>query len=475
MRSIRHTLTRNTCLVVFTVVAALSIAGFSFLRAVQTQSFENALETDLRVVANAVKVWTDGEIYIELNPTLLSDFAAGGDNAFVIRDASGAEVIERSFSLIAANRELSASPGATEDATTWSEEIGPNGAMSVVVTRVLPAQWGWDLDDTSIETAPDVRQTAVQISVAHDRTSLDNSLRNLLALGIIVTFASVLAAGVAVWVGAGRALRPLNDLADRTTEITEPTTTKPFDIAGPVELVPIAKRLNDLLDRLAKNALSERRFTADAAHELRTPIAELRTMTDVALAFPGDSDQLESVVRTSNELSVRLSSLVDALLGIARRETIAGDLEKTDVDVPAQLRGLISDNHAAITKKGLDIVLVGPEMHVVSTDAALLNSIMTNLIGNAVAHAPHGSKIRVSFTGGSRGFRLDVTNPAPDLTKADLDMVFEPFWRQQGAHSDRSHSGLGLTLSRNFADLLGYSLYANLLKSGDVQLTLTSE
>lgn len=475
MTSIRSAITRSTSAVVFVVVAFLCIAGFFYLRSFQIQAFQDAIEHDLRVVGNSVEVWTDGDVYIEMDSGLLVDFSENGANAFVVHDETGYEVIEQSISLDAANRVLNAGAGAKYDEPVWTRDIGPNGAPAMVATTILPARWGWDFDDPSIEVSDEVQQTKVQITVSHDRTPLDATLRNWALIGLAMTLVAAMSAGAAVWFSTGRALRPLDELADRAKQIDEPTDDAPFDINGPKELRPIADRLNNLLARLKSASLSERRFTADAAHELRTPIAELRTLTDVALAFPSDPERMNSVVRTANELSIRLSSLVDALLGIARRETIKGDLRSDPVNVPMLLQQIVDDKGAAISSKRLKVNYGGPHEHVLETDAALLTSTLNNLIGNAVSYTPIDTTIEVSYSGGSSGFRLDISNPAPDLTQADVDMLFEPFWRKGGAQSDRSHSGLGLTLSKNFSKLLNFDLEANLLTSGDIQFTLASQ
>ena len=475
MTSIRFSITRNTAAVVFVVVAALCLSGFMLLRSVQVQAFEQAIESDLRVVANGVKVWTDGDTYVELNPILLPEFAASGNKAFVVRDVTGTMIIAMSGSLTTNETELSAVRGATMDKTAREYGEDHNGQPALIATRLLPAQWDWDLDDPTISVPQEVRDTQVQITVSTDRSSLDASLRNSGLTGILITIAATIAAGAAVWLNTARALRPLNTLANQAAEIEEPTDAAPFDTNVPAELWPIADRFNNLLMRLQRASLSERRFTADAAHELRTPIAELRTLTDVALAFPDDPERLESVVRTSNELSIRLTSLVDALLGIARRETLIRDVRTEDVDIPALLQRILDHNEADSSERGLLSRYDGPISHIVKTDAALLTSVLTNLIGNAFAHSSAGATIRVQYSGGQQGFRLDVTNPASNLDATDVEMLFEPFWRKQGSHSDRSHSGLGLTLSKNFSDLLGFTLDASLLRSGEIQLTLASQ
>lgn len=472
MTSIRRGLTRTNAFVVFLVVAVLCAGGVTYLRHWQVAHFREGIATDLRVVANSVKVWTDGDIYLELNTSLLEKFDAGGPNGFMVRDLNGREIIAVSDSLEAADRTLNPVQGARADGIVWGEARETTGEESTVATQIFPAQWGWDTDDPTIEPDPGVRDTMVEITVAHDRSALNAATFNLVLAGAFVSLAAAVAAWLATWATTGRALRPLDQLAQQAEEIHEPTDAAPFDTTGPAELAPIAERLNDLLSRLSDAARRERRFTADAAHELRTPIAELRTLTDVALAFPEDPARLESVVRTANELSIRLTSLVDALLGLTRRDTIMNDLRPAPVDLPALLHQLTETLQPEIAGAGLTLHYRGPEAHVVATDIALVTSILRNLVGNAVAYAPQGSTITLNYSGGSDGFRLDITNPAPDLTQDDLAQLFQPFWRKRGGQSDRAHSGLGLTLSRNFADILGMEMSANLLNGGDLQLTL---
>lgn len=426
------------------------------------------------MVANGVKVWTDGDTYLEQNPVSFPEFAANGNKAFVVRDATGTALIGMSDSLIASEAELSGVRDATMHMTTKEYDLGHNDRAPLIATKLFPAQWDWDLDDPTIDVPQGVRDTQVQITVSTDRASLDASLRKAAMIGVLIRIATTIAAGAAVWRNTSRALQPLNTLADQAADIDEPTDAAPFDTHVPAELWPIADRFNNLLIRLQRATLSERRFTADAAHELRTPIAELRTLTDVALAFPDDSERLESVVQTSNELSIRLTSLVDALLGTARGETFMRDMRKEEIDMPALLQRILEENGADSANSGLHSSYDGPTSHIVETDAALLTSVLINLIGNAFAHSSAGATIRINYSGGQQGFRLDVTNPASDLDPADVEMLFEPFWRKQGSHSDRSHSGLGLTLSQNFSDLLGFQLDASLLRSGDLQLTLAN-
>ncbi|MEM7547617.1 MAG: HAMP domain-containing sensor histidine kinase [Pseudomonadota bacterium] len=474
MTSIRHKMALWMALAVFVVTAVFCGLTYLMVRHMLIVGFERAALEQLRSVANTVKVWTDGDIYVELNPSLMVGFAAYGDRAFVVRDISERALIEESISLQAAKTTMAGLDGATREAPVFGEGRAPNGADAIVVTQIMPAQWGWDLADTDIETAPGVRETQVEITVAIDRTPLDERLRSLGLLTTLIAIASALAAAITALVTVRNVLRPLDHLANRAAEIREPSYDRPFPDDGPTELRPIAERLNDLLARLADASLVERRFTADAAHELRTPIAELRTLTDVALRFPTAPEQMGNVIRSSNELSVRLTSLIDALLGIARKDAIAAALQTAPVNTLDILRRGLAKHAAQAEQRGLRVDLSVPEDHGIMSDETLLQSVFDNLVGNAISHAPSGATVDISYIITEQGFRLTVSNPAPAMEPGDLASVFEPFWRKDGQQSGQDHAGLGLALCRGFADILGLDLSAELRPLGTFLIILTS-
>jgi two-component system sensor histidine kinase QseC len=472
MRSIRLTLAFGVTTVVFAGALALSSSILWWLGTKQIDKFHETIAEDLIVVASYARIWTDGVVYIAYSPNLPGGFEVGGDRAFVVRDTTGTKVIGRSPNLKERDALIAAPEGAGPNETVWFETLIPNGNTAIAATRVLPASWDWSLDDPDVRASEQVKRTRVEITVARDRTPLDRTLRELvLAAGIITLSVSTVAAA-ATWILAGRVLAPLKTMAQTFGELEVAAHTLPLALEGPQEIQGFASHLNALLKRMTEAEQRERRFTADAAHELRTPIAELRTLTDVALAYPGSADEIEGAVRSANEISQRLGALVAALLGIARRESFVDDLRMEPVDIPEMLRRIVQEHELTIRTRKLELEVEAPESHKVETDRALLRSIVANLTGNAVAHSPEGSLIKLFYSGGSSSFRLEVTNPAPDLDEADLVQIFEPFWRKRGARTNRDHSGLGLALSANFAKMLNMSLTPTRLASGELQMTL---
>ncbi len=472
MTSIRNRMVVWMALTVFCVTATACVATYLLVRNMLQEDFNRSAIEQLQSVANAVKVWTDGDIYVELNPTVLTGFAAGGDRAFVVRDVDDRALIAQSISLDAADRTIEGLEDANPDGPVFGSGTAPDGAPALLVAQVMPAQWGWDLTDTDIETAPGVRQTMVEITLAVDLTPLNGRLSNLGWLTFLIAVAAAMAAAVAAYIASGSVLRPLKDLTHRAERIREPSYSRPFPTDGPTELRPIAERLNDLLVRLADASLVERRFTADAAHELRTPIAELRTLTDVTLKFPTAPEQMNNVVQSCNDISIRLTSMIDALLGIARKDAMAASLELVSVNPPLILREVVSEHAEQIMQNDVIMDLKTPDDHKIMSDETLLRAILRNLIGNAVNHAPAGSTLTLNYAVIKDGLQFTVSNPAPNLDAADVAKVFEPFWRKDGQQSKQDHAGLGLALSLGFADILGLDLDARLTPQQAFEITL---
>lgn len=472
MNSIRQRMVVWVALTVFCVTAVFCGATYVLVRNMLEEDFNNAAVAQLRSVANAVKVWTDGDIYVELNPAVLTGYAAGGDRGFTVHEGPDRELIAQSISLDAADRTIERLNGVNPDAPVFGFGRAPNGAPAVVVAQQMPAQWGWDLDDTDIETTPSVRQTMVELTLAIDLSPLTARLHSLGWLTGLIAVASAAAAALAAFIASRSVLRPLSSLTRRAEKIREPSYNRPFPTDGPTELRPISERLNDLLVRLADASVVERRFTADAAHELRTPIAELRTLTDVALRYPTAPEQLDNVIRSSNEISIRLTSLIDALLGIARKDAMGASLHMVPVNPPGMLRTILSDNATQIVQKELTVDVQAPQDHKIMSDMTLLQSILKNLVCNAISHAPNNSTITIQYVATQDSLRFSVSNPAPDMDATDVSKVFEPFWRKDGQRSNQDHAGLGLALSLGFADVLGMDLNARLSAQNAFEITL---
>jgi signal transduction histidine kinase len=314
------------------------------------------------------------------------------------------------------------------------------------------------------------RAAPVSLMVAMDRGEMDATLDS--AALILVGVGSVLLLAMAVLVPTvlRRGLAPLDALAQQASGINAASLSTRFASDGlPGELAPISARLNDLLARLEASFERERRFSGDLAHELRTPIAELRSLAEVAMkwpdARPADTD------REALAIALQLDGIVSRLLSLLRSERGELLVERRSIDLEAEIgRACNSVADRGLTR-GLQLA---PNVQAGSTaivDAVLLRSILSNLLDNAVEYAPDNTEIEIDATGQGEQFAIRVSNHTGDLRPEDVPNLFDRFWRRSAARSDSSHSGLGLPIARAFAEAMDCTLTAS-VENGRVTFTL---
>jgi signal transduction histidine kinase len=301
----------------------------------------------------------------------------------------------------------------------------------------------------------------VRFLVARERQSLDAKVARVFSILAIPGALLFLGVPLVVRSVVRRGLRPLDRLADQAARIDASLLDTRFPTSElPEELLPICTRLNDLLDRLTASFERERRFSADVAHELRTPLAELRATAEVALRYPDvpATPALEDVLGAT----VQMERLVNTLFTLSRCESGRQPVVLERVELGAFVQDAWGSAAPAALAKPLVVTAPAPPALTVMADRALLGSIVGNLFSNAIEYAPPGGELAWAISSDDGIATLTVTNTNASLAQDDVAHVFDPFWRRDDARSGGTHSGLGLSLSRAFARLQG----------GDVELAL---
>jgi two-component system sensor histidine kinase QseC len=256
-----------------------------------------------------------------------------------------------------------------------------------------------------------------------------------------------------------RGLRPLVRLGDEVGAIDARSLSSRLPTEGQArEIVPLSAKLNELLARLEDSFERERRMTSNLAHELRTPIAEIRAATDVALKWPDDPVLQKDAIATAHGVAVRMGGAVDALLRLARAGARAAEPDWQDVDLSGVIDAALAARGPAASAAGLDVVAEALAPLRARTDAGLFALIAGNLVDNAVSHTPRGGRIESRLENGGAAAVWTLRNAPVDMSREDLGRVGEPLWTQASARSTREHAGLGLPLARAVADLLGIAL-----------------
>ena len=299
--------------------------------------------------------------------------------------------------------------------------------------------------------------------VARNREGLDSVIRTLGLAGGAV--AVLLSCGLALLVrrAVAHGLRPIDEMNAQIAAIAPEALATRLQVASPpVELAAIESAVNRLRDRVAGAFEKERRFSSDLAHELRTPIAELRAACEVGERWPDDAENARQFFHDTRTIALQLEKIVATMLTLSRCEKGIAPVQTQRIGLPA----LVGEcwRHAAAGAEGKKLRFdqrLAPDL-TVECDADKLEIVLRNLVENAVAHSEPGTAVECGADAKPGGVELWFANTAKDLDRADLDHVFDRFWRKDAARTDRSHIGLGLSIARGLCELLGLRLSVDL-------------
>ncbi|MBS0186580.1 MAG: hypothetical protein JSS51_00830 [Planctomycetes bacterium] len=469
MTSIR----RRTAMLVALSMAVLLVVGgvvlLVVLRRAMTAQFDDALVARAAALQSLTRF--DGtKVEMDFAGEAMPRYARRADAEFFVawvRAGSGWLALERSESL----REGPWPPAAMRDDSVGIRDVilpGGSPGRAVLIEFVAPRELDEGSDrrgEAPTETAPaspaldPPSAHAVRLLVALPRAPLDRTLSLvgwcIAGVGGALALASIIASRWAV----GRGLVPLGDLSRRVQSLDADTLSARFEPAGlPAELRPIAEHLSGLLARLQDAFEREKRFSAAASHELRTPIAELRMLLEVASSQPRTGEEWLRTAETSLGVLARAQSLCETLLRLSR----AGAAHPAPgAEARTQVGPVLTEQAArAIAMHGGDARLVridADETLVARVESATLAAIVGNLLDNALRHgdvAPDDPVIvRAHLV--ADGVRIDITNSAPALTNEDLAHLFEPFWRKDASRHDQRGFGLGLAVARTLTRASG--------------------
>ena len=240
----------------------------------------------------------------------------------------------------------------------------------------------------------------------------------------------------------------------------------------PTELKSICGRLNELLSRLEMAFARERCFSADVAHELRTPIAELRSLAEVALKWPSADPAAVSGFQEALDIAVQMQGIVNGLLAITRCEARTQTISRQPLAASQMVRDAWKPFEARAAEKHLKLEWALADLPPVNSDSAMLGLILTNLFSNAVEYTPRDGVVKIGLSPNHGGLDLTVSNSTQNVIAADLPHFFERFWRKDSARSSSEHSGIGLSVAQAFAQALGLSLEASLPASSTLCMRL---
>lgn len=256
--------------------------------------------------------------------------------------------------------------------------------------------------------------------------------------------------GLVIWGAVGRAMRSLTHVDQQVGSRTADNLT-PLDVAdAPSEIGALVASLNDLFGRIHGLIEQERRFTADAAHELRTPLAGIRAQAQVARGATNDAERtraLDGVIAGCD----RATHAVEQMLTLARLAPDAVSFQPTSVELDAILQETISELAPAALAKHIDIALQPNPGVFVAGDPGLLTILFRNLIDNAIRYSPPATAVDIQSTAGGATARIRIRDAGPGISAEQRSDIGRRFYRPPGTHAPGS--GLGLSIVQRIIDL----------------------
>ncbi|HEY0409060.1 MAG TPA: ATP-binding protein [Candidatus Dormibacteraeota bacterium] len=324
--------------------------------------------------------------------------------------------------------------------------------------------------ETMSDTGGEVRVLAKQVDFgngargvmvgSHPMSEVQIALNEAKVLLVVVVVSMVVIASVLGYWTAGRALKPVRVIAGAARDISEHDLNRRIALdLPPDELGELAGTFNAMLARLESGFATLQRFTADAAHELRAPLAMIRAELEVSLGRARTVDEYQATHRLVLCEVERMSRLADQLLLLARADagSLAPRFER--LDLSDLLEETVDRWRVLAGSRGVRVALEAPPPGSLWADRELLRRLVDNLLDNAVRHSPAGEDVTLTAAREDGRWRLEVADAGPGVDASIRDRLFQRFARADPARGrDTGGAGLGLALCAVIADLHGGSL-----------------
>jgi two-component system sensor histidine kinase TctE len=407
---------------------------------IANKPFDRALEYNAQALAQLVTV-SHGKVQFNL-PQPASEILRADDSDTVYYQVSGPR-----GELLSGERELPAPPEGEADATGEvhlrdAELRGLDIRVAYIWVRL---------------SLPDAPLALVQVAETREKRSV---LATEIIKGVMLPqFVILPLAVLLVWLALSRGIEPLHQLEERI-RARKPDDLSPLDDRTvPLEVAPLVASVNDLLTRLGDSLATQKRFLADAAHQLKTPLAGLRMQADLAQRAGTSAEEIKRSLEQIGRSSIRATHSVNQLLALARAESNSAQIALVPCDLAQITVDVVHDAISRALDKGIDLGYDGalpgaPGVHLPG-NPTLLHELVRNLVDNAINYTPSSPErpgvvtARVLADTFGHVLLLQVEDSGPGVPESERELIFQPFYRVLGSEADGS--GLGLPIVQEIA------------------------
>ena len=254
---------------------------------------------------------------------------------------------------------------------------------------------------------------------------------------------------------AGKSIRPIEKVIATAEKMTQTNLSQRIGLPyHHDELYRLASTINALLDRMQDAFQREKQFTADASHELKTPLAVVKGTLEVLVRKPREKEHYETKIQFCLTELNRMAQLIDQLLMLARYESSKIKQHREKVSLHLAIESVTGRLHPIALEKGIDVEVRSNEKSPVIADPAMLEVILENILSNAIKYSPAGSGITITVEQKEKNIMCNITDQGIGIPEEKLHAVFERFYRvDESRNSETGGFGLGLSIVKRLADL----------------------
>lgn len=454
MRSLRNRLVAVTLSATLLVLLGAAALIYGMIRAALVTEFDETLLAKAKAIA-ALSEMDEGGFELDLTTAQMPEFEPGDRcEYFQIWGEDGASLTQSS-SLVGDSLDIGG--GSVDPSFRFTTLPDSRPGRQVTLTSSIRTDHGAEANS---DAQP---QAVVSIVVARDTLGLNQALGRLAVLLGSVTFGAALLTVVVLIVVVRIALKPVRALATQISDVDASNVSGRGELVCSIEeLDPVVDRLNELLDRLKTAFAREKAFTADVAHELRTPLAGLSAALEVCSSRPRNEAAYREVILKCLGTTRAMQTMVENLLNLARAEAGQLRFQTESLDLRHFAKECWHSFGLQVAERELSVYWPGGREPIdMAIDREKLRLVLRNVFDNAVRHSNRGGKVTIKVNQGQEGAVVEIQNTGCSLVPEEAEKVFERFWKKDAVRAEGAeHCGLGLPLCRQIVEALGGSIHA---------------
>lgn len=418
---------------------------------------DEIIQTKADVIAHLISHMKD-EIYFGFSGENMPEFEPGTNSEYFQIWINNSEIFEKSHSLEYDNLSFRSS---SEPVKFIENVMLPDGRRG----RMIQSSFYLDPSDKENYSSQSVsNKKIITLVVAKEREEVDLLINSIHLATISLVLIIIFILNYMVRKTVRRSLLPVINMNNQIKRLSADKLHNEIKVVDlPDELSDFVLQFNSLLSRLDLSFHREKRFSSDVSHELRTPITELLTMSEVALKWPDDLSLAQNFYQGVHDSSKQMMLLVNNLLALARCENTRPECNSSPHRVKKVVDSCLKRYRVLADEKNLEIVCNIDVDLLMDIEMIEFEKIIDNLVSNAVAYSVCDSTLYIDTVERDGFLSLSIKNTTDQLVDQDLNLMFDRLWRKNRARSSSDHSGLGLSIIKAYAEILGLDIKTELL------------